>query len=193
VSPVTVVGWGSLTTVLGWAVWDFWVGKEGDRQRLEGADHDNEFDLEDGSSVGSSGTSSSANGVQKDMEYMSSSSLALGTGSNTPKLNTPNTGANTPKAGTATPLSDVVGHPTGASTFAMPPYGAESSSLSPRMQQRLSTLKSALLIYCAVLGLSPILKSLTKSTSSDSIWAMSAWLMCINVFFFDYGGGVGAK
>jgi hypothetical protein len=34
---------------------------------------------------------------------------------------------------------------------------------------------------------------LTKSTSSDSIWAMSCWLMCINVFFFDYGGAVGSK
>ncbi|KAF2089874.1 phosphatidylinositol N-acetylglucosaminyltransferase, partial [Saccharata proteae CBS 121410] len=67
------------------------------------------------------------------------------------------------------------------------------SSLSPRNQQRLATLKSAILIYCALLGLSPILKSLTKSTTSDSIWAMSTWLMCINVFFFDYGGAVGAK
>jgi phosphatidylinositol glycan class C protein len=54
-------------------------------------------------------------------------------------------------------------------------------------------MKSAVLIYSAVLGLSPILKSLTKSTSSDSIWAMSCWLMIINVFFFDYSGGVGVK
>jgi phosphatidylinositol glycan class C protein len=41
--------------------------------------------------------------------------------------------------------------------------------------------------------MSPILKSLTKSTSSDSIWAMSCWLLAINIFFFDYSGGVGAK
>jgi len=71
--------------------------------------------------------------------------------------------------------------------------GDPSSRLSLRNQQRLATVKSAVLIYCAVLGLSPILKSLTKSTSSDSIWAISCWLMCINVFFFDYGGGVEAK
>ncbi|KAL8956803.1 MAG: hypothetical protein Q9193_005767 [Seirophora villosa] len=31
------------------------------------------------------------------------------------------------------------------------------------------------------------------STSKDSIWAMSCWLMAINIFFFDYGGGVGVN
>lgn len=60
-------------------------------------------------------------------------------------------------------------------------------TVSPRNQARLKTFKSALLIYFALLGLSPILKSLTKSTSSDSIWALATWLLIINVFFFDYG------
>lgn len=64
--------------------------------------------------------------------------------------------------------------------------------LSSRNRQRLATIKSALLIYCALLGLSPILKSLTKSTASDSIWAMSCWLMIINIFSFDYSSGEGA-
>lgn len=62
-----------------------------------------------------------------------------------------------------------------------------------RTHQRLGTIKSAMLIYSTLLGLSPILKSLTRSTSSDSIWAMSFWLLAINIFFFDYSGGVGAK
>jgi phosphatidylinositol N-acetylglucosaminyltransferase subunit C len=62
-----------------------------------------------------------------------------------------------------------------------------------RTHQRLGTIKSAILIYSTLLGLSPILKSLTKSTSSDSIWAMSFWLLAVNIFFFDYSGGVGAK
>ncbi|GAO19394.1 hypothetical protein UVI_02052710 [Ustilaginoidea virens] len=62
-----------------------------------------------------------------------------------------------------------------------------------RTHQRLGTIKSALLIYSTLLGLSPILKSLTRSTSSDSIWAISFWLLAINVFFFDYSGGVEAK
>lgn len=54
---------------------------------------------------------------------------------------------------------------------------------------RFGTIKSAVLIYFTLLGLSPILKSLTRSTSSDSIWAMSFWLLAINIFFFDYSGG----
>ena len=33
-----------------------------------------------------------------------------------------------------------------------------------------------------------ILRSLTESTSSDSIWAISFWLLAINIFFFDYSG-----
>ena len=61
------------------------------------------------------------------------------------------------------------------------------------MIERLATAKSAILIYFSLLGLSPILKSLTESTSIDSIWALSSWLMCINVFTFDYGARPEAK
>jgi phosphatidylinositol glycan class C protein len=74
-----------------------------------------------------------------------------------------------------------------------PPNVDPTSSLSPRNQQRLATARSALLIYAALLGLSPILKSLTKSTTSDSIWALSTWLLFTNVAFFDYGSGSGAQ
>ena len=66
-------------------------------------------------------------------------------------------------------------------------------SPSSRYQQRVSTVKSAVLIYAALLGLSPILKSLTKSTTSDSIWAISTWLLMMNVAFFDYSSGPGAQ
>ena len=72
-----------------------------------------------------------------------------------------------------------------------PPHPLTTLYSSPRIHQRLATAKSAILIYIALLGLSPILKSLTESTASDSIWAMTCWLMCINIFFFDYSGGVG--
>jgi phosphatidylinositol glycan class C protein len=61
------------------------------------------------------------------------------------------------------------------------------------MRERLATAKSAILIYCSLLGLSPILKSLTMSTSSDSIWALSSWLMVLNVMTFDYGASHEAK
>jgi phosphatidylinositol glycan class C protein len=174
VSPVTVVGWGSFGTVLGWILWDFWVGLEEKAQKKAEEAETSYNEGEDGSSA-SSATSASAP-FPRDRDALAVSS--------------PNGNV---LAGASPPL----GHPTGASTFAsysqVPPYGDHVSSLSPRNQQRIATVKSAILIYCALLGLSPILKSLTKSTTSDSIWAISAWLMGINVAFFDYGGGVGAK
>lgn len=52
-----------------------------------------------------------------------------------------------------------------------------------------ATSKSALLIVSTLLGLSPVLKSLTQSTSSDSIWAISVWLFLLNIFFHDYSVG----
>ncbi|KAF2192799.1 phosphatidylinositol N-acetylglucosaminyltransferas-like protein subunit C [Zopfia rhizophila CBS 207.26] len=107
VSPVSVVSWASLCTVLGWALWDYWMGQE---------------------------------------EAEAAKAAAL----------------------------------------------AEANEAEEMNQQRLATAKSALLIYAALLGLSPILKSLTTSTASDSIWALSTWLLCMNVAFFDYGSGTGA-
>ncbi|KAK9327824.1 phosphatidylinositol N-acetylglucosaminyltransferase subunit C [Lipomyces starkeyi] len=54
---------------------------------------------------------------------------------------------------------------------------------------RTATAKSAILIVSTLLGLSPVLKSLTQSTSSDSIWAISFWLFVLNIFFHDYSIG----
>jgi phosphatidylinositol glycan class C protein len=165
VSPITVVGWGSASTILGWIAWDFWVGNDEDLAKIRhGSLNGSEEDLWSG------GDSSSK-------EHGGGGAAGGGGGS----------------SGTHTPLAGVADHHHG---FRPPPQqwqGDPLSSLSPRNQQRLMTIKSAALIYCAVLGLSPILKSLTKSTTSDSIWAMSCWLMIINVFFFDYSGGAGAR
>ncbi|KAF1365757.1 phosphatidylinositol N-acetylglucosaminyltransferas-like protein subunit C [Lizonia empirigonia] len=99
VSPLSVVGWATLCTVLAWVLWDYWQGQE--------------LDAADG------------------------------------------------------------------------PHAKPAD--------RVSTVKSAVLIYAALLGLSPILKSLTKSTTSDSIWAISTWLLMMNVAFFDYSSGPGAQ
>ncbi|CAK7564073.1 MAG: glycosylphosphatidylinositol anchor biosynthesis [Sporothrix epigloea] len=69
-----------------------------------------------------------------------------------------------------------------------PPRRSSVPLRGGRTHHRIATIKSAVLIYFTLLGLSPILKSLTRSTSSDSIWAMSFWLLTINIFFFDYSG-----
>ncbi len=120
VSPLSVVGWATLCTVLAWVLWDHWQG-----QNLEAT------------------ASTDANLTDTDED--------------------------------AVPHSDSIPSP------------------PSRHQQRISTVKSAVLIYAALLGLSPILKSLTKSTTSDSIWAISTWLLMMNVAFFDYSSGPGAQ
>ena len=187
VSPVTVVTWGTLATIIGWVVWDFWVGQEAEA-RLEAEGTEIALNGEEDFSASSSTLSMSTHGSrQVSGAATPSGRLQISRSSNALFSQS------TTEATMATPT----GHPTGAPTFAnyspQPLYGMQKAPLSPRTQQRLATAKSAVLIYCAVLGLSPILKSLTKSTSSDSIWAISAWLFVINVSFFDYGGGVSAK
>lgn len=179
---MAVVSWANLATVLGWAFWDRWAGPQ-----------------ETGGSLSESGVnggvpepdaSSNGDGVCSPPDI-----TLKGLGVTIPAVKHKSTIPLTSKS--CLPSPPVSGHPTGAPRFAnytpYPPYGKSTWSFSPRNQQRLATAKSAGLIYCALLGLSPILKSLTKSTTSDSIWAMSCWLMCINVFFFDYGGAVDAK
>lgn len=46
--------------------------------------------------------------------------------------------------------------------------------------------KSAIVITLSFLTLSPVLKSLSESTSSDSIWSFSFWLVLLNTVATDY-------
>jgi len=50
----------------------------------------------------------------------------------------------------------------------------------------LKTLKSSILIFLALMSLSPVLRTLTAATSSDSIWALSAVLFILNALLADY-------
>lgn len=213
VSPVAVVSWASFGTVIGWVLWDCWVGQE-EATNNALAEFDAAADAEGGNGVDDpSSASSASSSFNIGSSHLGPSHLGpshhpvkdegmQGLGVTLPNPTPGARHSHTPSATSVQSLGSVPspvlsGHPTGAASFASysyyPPYGAPASSISPRNQQRLATAKSAVLIYCALLGLSPILKSLTKSTTSDSIWAMSCWLMCINVFFFDYGGGMEIK
>ncbi|KAJ7357388.1 phosphatidylinositol N-acetylglucosaminyltransferase [Mycena albidolilacea] len=63
-----------------------------------------------------------------------------------------------------------------------------------RHANRVKAVKSSILIFLALMSLSPVLKTLTAATSSDSIWALSAILFGINALLADYsaislGGG----
>ncbi|KAH0543793.1 hypothetical protein FGG08_001976 [Glutinoglossum americanum] len=180
VSPVGVVSWGNAGTVVGWGLWDWWVGKAGEGEAAEvsvgeGAGAAAEEGSETAGSAGSStvGAREYANGLG--LKF--SAATAAMASPHRPTHSHSTSGASTHStASLSSPASLPPNSP--------PPF------FSPRNHQRLATAKSAILIYYALLGLSPILKSLTRSTTPDSIWAMSAWLMCINVFFFDYGGEV---
>ena len=188
VSPVTVVATGSIFTVLGWGLWDLWCRKE-EASKLKSEDERQADGLyEDSTSKSPNGTTS---GLGLDLAQDSTSSLKLhdhsrSTSTNSIIQSTVNKSVISPTSPSLESSSDrFVSYP-GSLTL-----DTVSTNRTARTQQRIATLKSATLIFGALLGLSPILKSLTKSTASDSIWAIAFWLMCINVFFFDYGGGVG--
>ncbi|GJJ09678.1 hypothetical protein Clacol_003902 [Clathrus columnatus] len=53
--------------------------------------------------------------------------------------------------------------------------------------ERAKAVKSSVLIFLALIALSPVLRTLTAATSSDSIWALSACLFGINIILADYG------
>ncbi|MBW0472078.1 hypothetical protein O181_011793 [Austropuccinia psidii MF-1] len=54
---------------------------------------------------------------------------------------------------------------------------------------RYSLLRSTGLLILLLLLLSPLLRTLTQSTDSDSIWALSAFLLTINILLGDYRDG----
>ncbi|PYI02517.1 phosphatidylinositol:UDP-GlcNAc transferase PIG-C [Aspergillus sclerotiicarbonarius CBS 121057] len=190
VSPVSVVCWGSVGTALGWIFWDSWIlGEHVENahvaeRALEGDDGSSSSSMT--SSVNPPGTSSRANGQKESQVHGLGLSMAQGESDLGRRHSTGYVGD---AYGAQEPAS-----PPGPSngTFSGSHEPDMSSMFSSRNRQRLSTVKSAFLIYFSLLGLSPILKSLTKSTASDSIWAMSCWLLIINIFSFDYGSGEGA-
>lgn len=240
VSPVAVVGWGSIATSVGWILWDWWVGKETEKDDLEGLHRTRSINAryyhrrssrlqsEKRNSAGSGsisgGHTQEALPASRATTATSSSVSTLPSAENsTTNLLSPPHQVQLPSARTSTtnvlstkPYSvsatslvsatsqgtsqgSTTGMTAGRTTTHRTPSPTDRSSSPPRHRPtsplrggrahlRMNTIKSAILIYFTLLGLSPILKSLTRSTSSDSIWAMSFWLLAINIFFFDYSG-----
>lgn len=188
-----MVSWATAGTVFGWLVRDYWVGQA----LMESGDVDQydagvQFASDKDSSVnmGMRGPSSrTVSVVSSDAGQSQLHSRVPSLAASVDNL-TMHTRDDTKTGlkGTLTSDTAVADTPT-----YYPSAQGHAPRFSPRNRERLATAKSAILIYCALLGLSPILKSLTKSTSPDSIWAMSSWLIIINVFTFDYGAGVEAK
>ncbi|KAJ5766801.1 uncharacterized protein N7511_004417 [Penicillium nucicola] len=200
VSPVSIVCWGSVGTAVGWILWDNWIWNE-HAQSTQSSDHTAEGD--DGSS--SSSITSAANPHANDTPPDDIKTNAIHGLGLTMSENQSKEHLASPGAGPTESIDGVAYMNTQAALPPAPPSAVPNSTdgsfsqeiprvsmLSPRNRQRMTTVKSAFLIYFALLGLSPILKSLTKSTASDSIWAMSCWLLIMNIFSFDYGSGEGA-
>ncbi|KAF2704041.1 phosphatidylinositol N-acetylglucosaminyltransferase [Pleomassaria siparia CBS 279.74] len=181
VSPVSVVSWASLCTVLGWALFDYWMGQEEAEAAKAIREAEAEAEMEESSNSSSASSLKESQGLGLTLTLPTKGQYQSGHSHNASVTSIASNASNN----RALPPSP------GDADYQVPNVDP-TSALSPRNQQRLATAKSALLIYAALLGLSPILKSLTKSTTSDSIWAISTWLLCMNVAFFDYGGGTGA-
>lgn len=239
VSPVAIVGWGSIATSVGWFLWDWWVGKETENENddLEGLHrtrsigagyyrqssrlrHDKRSSAGSGSlsgghteeSVPVSRTTTTTSSNVSTLPSANSSTANLLSPPNQAPYPSTNVGSTNvlstkPYSASASSLVSVSatsqgsapGATTGRSRSRRTSSPTDRSSSPPRHRPtsplrggrahlRMNTIKSAVLIYFTLLGLSPILKSLTRSTSSDSIWAMSFWLLAINIFFFDYSG-----
>ena len=185
IEPVAVVGTGSAATGLGWLLWDAWSGDavEPRSQPSGGAD-------DRGSHAGNGDGREVGEGSGEGGEGARPFGLGL-------SLSAPSS-AQTSRRHTPSHSTTALDRPNGLDAHREPhQWTAATTGLTPTIslknQQRLATIKSAILIYCALLGLSPILMSLTKSTTSDSIWAISSWLMLINVCSFDYGSDDGSR
>ena len=194
VSPVSVVSWGSAGTILGWVLWDFWVGQAGVLR--SGPEPTNVLNKDQGEFINGSAISSSTGANVLTPSSQSSDSRPIGLGLSLPvatkssrKGHRHSRSQASISSGPSVPSPTLSHNPSHSLLNAAHP--ATTLYNSPRTHQRLATVKSAILIYIALHGLSPILKSLTESTTPDSIWAMSCWLMGINIFFFDYSGGLG--
>ncbi|OAQ67068.1 phosphatidylinositol N-acetylglucosaminyltransferase [Pochonia chlamydosporia 170] len=214
VSPVSVVSWSSFATFVGWILWERWVSEEEDKE-----DEANAAAVASAAATGNTAPApvvrtgsvrrrNRAGSVRRPPHPLRVESLP----SNMSTSVTPSSAAQSPGNSAASSTTNLHSNGSVPNGRLAPSTSTTSSRLTPktssealrnneplvpldenRTHQRLGTIKSALLIWSTLLGLSPILRSLTESTSSDSIWAISFWLLAINIFFFDYSGGVGTK
>ncbi|KIM66180.1 hypothetical protein SCLCIDRAFT_1211405 [Scleroderma citrinum Foug A] len=65
-------------------------------------------------------------------------------------------------------------------------WEALDGSSPSRPSNRSKVVKSSLLVFLALMGLAPVLRTLTAATSSDSIWALSACQFLLNTLLADY-------
>ena len=181
-SHLAIVSHGSALTFLGWLLWERWAAEEeASEERQIAAGLPPPLTRGTGSRRRAGSVRRRATLMQADKSGETGRDLEAVSN----RLETASAPAPTPMAATASGTQSPKPRP--ERKTALPAAIPESPPPPPnRTQQRLATIKSGLLISSILLGLSPILKSLTRSTSSDSIWAMCLWLLLINIISFDY-------
>ncbi|RQM06604.1 hypothetical protein DH86_00001228 [Scytalidium sp. 3C] len=189
ISPVAVVGWSSFLTILGFVLWDAWLGQESSDGSTVKADHSPEQSISSNDNVTVSAASSTSNLAVNSNPSINNTNTTTNNSNNSSNSHSHEhrVARHSHSASASSIHSNTSAAPQTPRSSNFPPLHSTTLPISPRNSHRLNTAKSALLIYSTLLGLSPILKSLTRSTSSDSIWAMSFLLFTINIFFFDYG------
>ena len=200
VSPVSVATGASVATILGWVLWDIWMGQQSTLKQVpepNALGHVQHGTFVNGSALSSPSSpvgtpvptpsGSTDNGSSIGLGLVDLSNASLPSNRSNSRHSHSQSQNSVSSEGPSPTLSH---HPSRlnlleATKSPSSPYHHQNQN---RIHQRVTTVKSAILIYAALLGLSPILKSLTESTSSDSIWALSTWLMLLHIFFFDYSG-----
>ncbi|KAF3921718.1 hypothetical protein ABW21_db0206600 [Orbilia brochopaga] len=216
IEPVYVAGASTILTIVGWLIWDEWNEEEQKQIKAQeaarkGSESESSREDVDGETDESQDPlcpvqikladdpADSASEEPETAPMKRSSSLSPK--KSIPTIRRSQTGGLNPSVSTSELNPDKLktdgrfGHPLVRSHTAPALSRLSMDSIRPpspppplsRANRRLSTLKSAVLIYSTLLGLSPILKSLTKTTTSDSIWALSSWLFLVNLLCFDYG------
>ncbi|KAG0123269.1 phosphatidylinositol N-acetylglucosaminyltransferase-domain-containing protein [Tuber indicum] len=215
VSPVSVALVSTALTVAGWAVWD--MGWEKREKVVRGIREHRRRGNGTGSGGGGSGSGGGSPGIGLGLEMSgrgesgggdrgsyfqpypspppergaggSSGASASSSPVKKHRIDSIDVGDNT-----STSTTTITSTSTAADTEAgQKPQDEQSYIRSQQRSRRLKTAKSTLLIYFTLLGLSPILRSLTGSITDDSIWAIATWLFLANTLSFDYGSGVEVK
>ncbi|KAA8907327.1 phosphatidylinositol:UDP-GlcNAc transferase PIG-C [Sphaerosporella brunnea] len=183
VSPVSVVAVSTMLTVAGWAVWDMgWEKREAAKERAvthKDGGYDRAVSNNNNGGASSGGSVSPSKGLG--LEFKRSHHQAHSSGSYFPPFEGGGTPASAPVSPSKSSRSPDDDPPEA-------PHQDQSEQL--RKTRVIATAKSALLIYFTLLGLSPILRSLTKGVTEDSIWAIATWLFIANFLSFDYGSGI---
>ncbi|EEY15540.1 phosphatidylinositol:UDP-GlcNAc transferase PIG-C [Verticillium alfalfae VaMs.102] len=201
---MAVVSWSSIASFVGWRLWEQWDADEADAA----------IDLTPGSSTGLAASRPGAIGrrggsmrhrpslpppapslpasTRPSSAIPSATSSVTNLSAQSYARNSYSASATSLHSATSTsvpssykPMQEHTSTVSSSSSPPPPPL-QEDDQTTNVMHQRIGTLKSAILISSTLLGLSPILMSLTLSTTCDSIYAMSFWLLAVNIFSFDY-------